>query len=91
MQLILKQYTLIQTNADFRRSVDIKTRVKKGTNERVIYLPPPEFTYGKKNRTPTPVKEVINNDYGNKAEDVIKMEYGAYMNHVFYFNLEKNS
>jgi hypothetical protein len=70
--------------------VDIKKRVKKGTNERVIYLPAPEFTYGKRNRTPTPVKEVINNQFGNRAEDVIKMEYDAYMNHVKLVNLEKN-
>ena len=42
-------------------------------------MPPQEFTYGRKNRTPTPVKDVINYEYARKAEEVIKMEYGAFM------------
>lgn len=69
-------------NKDFRRSVDIKSRVVKGTNERKIYLPAEDFTYGRKNRTPTPVKDVINYSYANRAEEVIKMEYGAYIGEV---------
>jgi hypothetical protein len=53
-----------------------------GTNERKIYLPPQEFTYGRRNRTPTPVKDVINYEYSRKAEEVIKMEYSAFVAQV---------
>jgi hypothetical protein len=58
----------------------------QGTNERKIYLPPEDFVYGRRNRTPTPVKEVINYDYSRKAEEVIKMEYDHFLSEVIFFN-----
>ena len=48
-----------------------------------MYLPPEDFTYGKWNRPSTPIKEVVNYDYGNMAEEVIKQEYDAFITHVF--------
>jgi hypothetical protein len=53
-----------------------------GTNERRIYLPPEDFTYGRKNRTPTPVKDIINYEYARKAEEVIKMDYKTFLSEV---------
>ncbi len=46
---------------------------------RRIYLPPEDFTYGKRNRTPTPVKAVINYKYADKAEDCIKQDYDHFI------------
>ena len=60
---------------DFRKSIDIKQKVKQGSKDRKIILPPEDFVYGMPNRPPTPIKEVINNDYGNRAEAIIRNEY----------------
>ena len=67
------------TNKDFRRTVDIRQKVRHGKIERKIYLPPEEFAYGLPNRPPTPFKDVIYNAYGNRAEDIIRNEYGNYI------------
>ena len=37
--------------------------------------------YGKRNRTPTPVKEVICYDYANKGEEQIKSNYQKFIAH----------
>ena len=60
--------TTHQTNKDFRHNIDIRERIPSGKKGRTINLPPDDFAYGVPNRTPTPIKEVINNEYGNKAE-----------------------
>ena len=67
------------TNKDFRKTVDIRKKVRHGKIERKIYLPPEEFAYGLPNRPPTPFKDVIYNAYGNRAEDIIRNEYGNYI------------
>jgi hypothetical protein len=67
------------TNKDFRKTVDIRQKVRHGKIERKIYLPPEEFAYGLPNRPPTPFKDVIYNAYGNRAEDIIRNEYGNYI------------
>ena len=67
------------TNKDFRRTVDIRQKVRHGKIERKIYLPPEDFAYGLPNRPPTPFKDVIYNAYGNRAEDVIRNEYDNYI------------
>ena len=67
------------TNKDFRRTVDIRQKVRHGKIERKIYLPPEDFAYGLPNRPPTPFKDVIYNAYGNRAEDIIRNEYGNYI------------
>ena len=67
------------TNKDFRKTVDIRQKVRQGKIERKIYLPPEEFAYGLPNRPPTPFKDVIYNAYGNRAEDIIRNEYGNYI------------
>ena len=67
------------TNKDFRKTVDIRQKVRHGKIERKIYLPPEDFAYGLPNRPPTPFKNVIYNAYGNRAEDIIRNEYGNYI------------
>ena len=67
------------TNKDFRKTVDIRQKVRHGKIERKIYLPPEDFAYGLPNRPPTPFKDVIYNAYGNRAEDIIRNEYGNYI------------
>ncbi len=66
---------------DFRKSIDIKQKIKKGSKDRKIVLPPDNFVYGMPNRPPTPIKEVINNDYGNRAEAIIRKEYKKFIRH----------
>ena len=60
---------------DFRKSVDIKQKIKHGTKDIKKPLPPPNLVFGKPNRPPTPIKEVINNEYGNRAEAILRNEY----------------
>ena len=72
----------IQLNKNFRRSVDIKQQVYKGKYEKKIYLPSEEFVYGKRNRTPTPMKNVVNYKYSREAETEISQEYERYMEQV---------
>ena len=64
---------------DFRKSLDIKQKKKKGSKNIKIILPPDDFVYGLPNRPPTPIKGVINNEYGNKAEVIIKNEYRKFI------------
>ena len=64
--------------------MDVKQQLNKGTYERKIYLPSEEFIYGRKNRTPTPIKNIINYDYSRKAEEEIRSEYENYMERVKY-------
>ena len=71
--------TNFNTNKDFRRTVDIRQKVRHGKIERKIYLPPEDFAYGLPNRPPTPFKDVIYNAYGNRAEDIIRNEYDNYI------------
>ena len=71
--------TTYGTHKDFRKNIDIRKKMLHGTKERHINLPPEDFAYGIRNRTPTPIKDVINNGYGNRAEDVIGMEYQTFM------------
>ena len=67
------------TNKDFRKTVDIRQKVRQGKIERKIYLPNEDFAYGLPNRPPTPFKDVMYNAYGNRAEDVIRNEYNNYI------------
>ena len=71
--------TNFNTNKDFRKTVDIRKKVRHGKIERKIYLPPEGFAYGLPNRPPTPFKDVIYNSYGNRAEDIIRNEYDNYI------------
>ena len=71
--------TNFATNKDFRKTVDIRQKVRKGKKEKKIYLPPEDFAYGLPNRPPTPFKDVIYNAYGNRAEDIIRNEYDNYI------------
>jgi len=71
----------------FRKTIDIKQRVKHGSKDRKIVLPPDDFVYGMPNRPPTPIKDVINNGYGNRAEAIIKNEYKKFIKQHSHKNL----
>jgi hypothetical protein len=71
--------TNFATNKDFRKTVDIRQKMRHGKIEKKIYLPPEDFAYGLPNRPSTPFKDVIYNAYGNRAEDVIRNEYDYYI------------
>lgn len=68
-------YKLIK---EFRKKIDIKQRKKHNAKDVKTILPPVNFVYGKANRPSTPIKNIINNDYGNKAIMQIKNEYKKY-------------
>ena len=67
--------TNFATNKDFRKTVDIRQKVRQGKIEKKIYLPPEDFAYGLPNRPPTPsIKdnrppEVITRYINPKAEE----------------------
>jgi hypothetical protein len=44
-----------------------------------MFIPDDEFYYGVANRPSTPVKKVINNDYGNESEKVMVNNYANMM------------
>ena len=67
---------------DFRKNVDIKQKIKHGYIDKRIYLPKEGFTYGKPNRPPTPIKDIINNNYGNLAEITIRNEYRNFLKKI---------
>ena len=71
--------TNFATNKDFRKTIDIRQKMRHGKIEKKIYLPPEDFAYGLPNRPPTPFKDVIYNAFGNRAEDVIRNEYDCYI------------
>ena len=45
-------------------------------------MPKEGFTYGKPNRPPTPIKDIINNNYGNIAEISIREEYKNFIKKI---------
>ena len=71
--------TTYATNKDFRRTIDIRQKMRKGGRDRKIILPHEDFVYGLPNRPPTPFKDVINNAYGNRAEEIIRNEYRTFI------------
>jgi hypothetical protein len=77
---------------DFRKNIDIKQKLKRGRLDRKIILPKEGFTYGKPNRPPTPIKDIINNNYGNIAEISIRNEYRNFIKKIrSYSNLSSNN
>ena len=42
-------------------------------------MPSEEFIYGKKNRTPTPIKDIVGYEYARNAEHEIRGEYNDIM------------
>lgn len=66
------------TSSGFRTiSKESGDRIKpyKGKKEQEIFLPEKDFVFGVANKPSTPVKKVINNDYGNESE---KWMIGSY-------------
>ena len=71
--------TNFTTNKDFRKTVDIRQKIRIGKKGKKIYLPAEGFAYGLPNRPSTPIKDVLNNAYGTRGENIIRKEYGRFM------------
>ena len=71
--------TNFYTNKEFRRNIDVRQHIKKGSKAKKIFLPTDDFVYGKRNRTPTPVKNVIYYEYARQGEDTLKKTYNRFM------------
>mmetsp|Transcript_29092 Transcript_29092/g.21067 ORF Transcript_29092/g.21067 Transcript_29092/m.21067 type:complete len:85 (-) Transcript_29092:262-516(-) len=71
---IYSRATTANRQSAFRKSVDI--RMKDSLNsKRQLYGPEDDFKYGIPNRPSTPIKSVMNNDYGMSAEMGIDKRY----------------
>ena len=71
--------TNFYSSKDYRSMIDIRKKPIEGKLNREIKLPPDDFAYGIQNRPSTPIKLVVNNDFGNKAEFLIKKEYNKFI------------
>lgn len=58
---------------------DIRKKPCLGKKDRSMGLPPKDFIYGMKNKPHTPIKDIINNVYGNKAEVDIRKSYEHFL------------
>ena len=58
---------------------EIRKKPCLGKKDRSLGLPPENFIYGMKNRPHTPIKDIINNVYGNKAEVDIRRSYERFL------------
>ena len=72
--------TNFYSSKDYRSMVDIRRKPIEGKLSREIKLPPQNFAYGIPNRPSTPIKNVVNYAYGNKAEFIIRKEYDKLLN-----------
>lgn len=78
--------TTFGTNKDFRRHVDLKQIVRVGSKDRHIVLPPDDFAYGMRYKTPVLIRDLLYNVYGNEAEKEIDLEYKTFMREKREFN-----
>jgi len=72
----------VYTSSGFRNvSQGNMKRIKpyKGKMELDLCIPDSDFYYGVPNRPSTPVKKVINNDYGNESEKIMVNNYANMM------------
>lgn len=68
----------LEKHKEFLKGLDIKKQFKYSQRDRYIDLPPDEFSYGLKNRPSTPIKDVINGGYGNRAAKGIRKKYQVF-------------
>jgi len=67
------------SNKDYRSMIDIRQKPIQGRLKREIKLPPEDFAYGVPNRPSTPMKDVVNYTYSNRAEAVIRRNYDKFI------------
>ena len=58
---------------------EIRKKPCLGKKDRSMGLPPEGFVYGLKNEPHSPIKDIINNVYGNKAEIEIRKSYEHFL------------
>ena len=71
--------TSFPANKDYRAMIDIRQKPIQGRLKREIKLPPEDFAYGVPNRPSTPMKDVVNYTYSNRAEAAIRKEYDKFI------------
>ena len=67
------------SNKEFRKTVDIRKKLKVGGAHKQIVLPNEDFTYGLPYPKNENIADLIYNTYGNRAEDQIKKDYEAFI------------
>jgi len=67
------------TNKEFRKTVDIRKKMKQGAIQKNIVLPDEDFAYGLPYPPRENIADLIYNTYGNRAEDQIKKEYEEFI------------
>ena len=67
------------TNKEFRKTVDIRKKMKQGAIQKNIVLPDHDFAYGLPYPPRENIADLIYNTYGNRAEDQIKKEYEEFI------------
>lgn len=67
------------SNKDFRKNVDIRKKMKHGELQKTLVLPPEDFTYGLPSPPHEDIADIIYNTYGNRAEELIKKDYEAFI------------
>ena len=68
------------TNKDFRKTADIRQKIRVGHKTKKAILPDDSFTYGMPYRIPIPIKDLIQGVFGNQAEQDIRNEYNHFCN-----------
>ena len=71
--------TSFPANKDYRAMIDIRQKPIQGRLKREIKLSPEDFAYGVLNRPSTPMKDVVNYTYSNRAEAAIRKEYDKFI------------
>ena len=67
------------TNKEFRKTVDIRKKMKQGAIQKNIVLPDHDFAYGLPYPPRENIADLIYNTFGNRAEDQIKKEYEEFI------------
>lgn len=60
---------------EFLKGLDVKQQVKYTKKDKYVDLPAQSFSYGLANKPSTPIKNVINGIYANKAEEKLRKNY----------------
>ena len=67
------------SNKDFRKNIDIRKKTKNDQLQKNLVLPPEDFTYGLPSPPHENISDLIYNTYGNKAEELVRKEYEAFI------------
>lgn len=81
--MILKEKAISYNDRkNFIKGKNIQKTIKYKSKNKFISLPKHSFSYGVANKPGTPIKNVINNNYGNNAEIKLNNYYRNYFNDI---------